>query len=330
MTTPRTRRLLASAAALTLLGLGAIACSSGAEDSADSASVPASAPSAADAPRDQSGKMADEVEASTAFAAADGAALASTAKREDADPTTGPSLIKTGNVALRSDDVATARFEVQKIVDTYAGEVSESSTETGKDGEEARARMVIRVPVDSFDDARADIAEVGEKGDLISSNSSAEDVTTQVIDTDVRVQLQRRSIQRISVLLDRANSIRDIVSIERELSRREADLGSLEKRQAYLSDQTSMGTITVSIELPPVEKKKEEAEPEKKKDEGFVAGLKGGWDAFGSATVNVLTGVGAVLPFALLLLVVGVPALLVVRRNRRTPSAADPDDAVVA
>ena len=36
--------------------------------------------------------------------------------------------------------------------------------------------------------------------------------TTQVIDTDVRVDLQRRSIERISVLLDRARSIREGLS----------------------------------------------------------------------------------------------------------------------
>ena len=86
--------------------------------------------------------------------------------------------------------------------------------------------------------------------ELISTSSSIEDVSTQVIDTGVRVQLQRRSIDRISLLLDRASSIRDIVNIERELSRREADLGSLEKRQTFLRDQSQQATVTVSIERP--------------------------------------------------------------------------------
>lgn len=322
MTTPRARRLLAATAALTLLGLGAIACSADGDSSGESSDSTA-ASGAADAPRSQAERgPADggaDLDATSSLASADGAKVADTAVQREEEPPTAPALIKTGNVALRSDDVATARFDVQKIVDTYAGEVAERTTEAGKDGAEARARLVIRVPAARFDDALADLEDIGE---LLSSNGSTEDVTTQVIDTDVRVQLQRRSIQRISVLLDRATSIRDIVSIERELSRREADLGSLEKRQSYLADQTSMATITVSIELPPVEKVNDTKED--KDDEGFVAGLKNGWDAFTTATVNLLTGLGAVLPFALLLLVLAFPARLVVRRvAARRPATAD-------
>lgn len=314
MKTPRTRRALASAAVLALLGLGSAACSAGVDDSSGSSGSSGSAPAGAPSERPTGGAALTSADNSLDSLAADSSFAvsgAATARRDpDQTATRDPSLIKTGNVALRSDDVADARFRVQKVVDTYGGEVSERNTEVGKDGAEARARMVIRVPAADFDAALGDLEGIG---DLLSSTGSAEDVTTQVIDTGVRVRLQRRSIERISVLLDRATSIRDIVDIERELSRREADLGSLEKRQAYLADQTSMGTITVSIELPPAATK-EPAPAPKKDDKGFFSGLGNGWDAFGAATVTVLTGLGTVLPFAVLLLVLAFPGRLLLRR----------------
>ena len=335
MTTLRTRRALAGAAALTLLGLGAISCSAGnSGESSDAGGstaaggaaqdAPAAAAPAERGPANGNDLNTNGLSPETSFAADGAGATSSAPGTAPADGTTpDPSLIKVGNVSLQSNDVAAARFDVQKVVDTYGGDVSESSTEVGKDGDEARARLVIRVPAADFEAALADLEGIG---DLLSSNGSSQDVTTQVIDTGVRVTLQRRSIERISILLDRANSIRDIVNIERELSRREADLGSLEKRQAYLADQTSMGTLTVSIELPPVEKK-EVVPPKKKDDKGFFSGLGNGWDAFGTATVNVLDGLGTVLPFAVLLLLIGVPLRLLLRRSaahRPTAPSANP------
>ena len=86
-------------------------------------------------------------------------------------------------------------------------------------------------------------------------------MTTQVLDIDVRVEAQQRSIDRIQVLFDHATTIKDIVSIEGELSRRQADLASLEAQQNYLADQTSMSTITLAIERTPTETKPEAEGP---------------------------------------------------------------------
>jgi hypothetical protein len=51
-------------------------------------------------------------------------------------------------------------------------------------------------------------------------------------------------------------------------------------------------------------------------DAGFLAGLRDGWDAFTSSATVLLTVLGAVLPFAALLVVLGVPLLLWLRRRR--------------
>ncbi len=58
-------------------------------------------------------------------------------------------------------------------------------------------------------------------------------------------------------------------------------------------------------------------------DAGFLAGLKSGWNALQDTVVVVLTVVGAVLPFALALALVGVPLVLLVRRTLRARPAAE-------
>jgi hypothetical protein len=307
-----------------LLGLTG-ACSTGGSDDAPTSSEAASGAvgDAGDVPAPARAAERSAPDASLSYFAgeAEAAGAADTggaAPREAAPaaaPVDGRSLIKQGNVALRSDDVPTARFDVGKVLDAHRGEVAEESTQADEDGDIERVRLVARVPVDEFEATVADLQDVAE---LIDVSTSEEDVSTEVIDTEVRVALQRRSIDRISVLLDSAADLRDIVTIERELSRREAELGSLEKRQAFLADQTTMATITLSIEPPREER--EEAAPEED-DDGFLAGLAGGWDALKDVTTGLLTVGGAVLPFALVLLVLAVPARVLLRRYAPRSSA---------
>jgi hypothetical protein len=215
---------------------------------------------------------------------------------------------------LRSDDVAETRFEVQELVDEHKGQISDDKTETDKTGAALRSRMVLRVPSAEFDDV---MDRLGKLAILASTSTTSQDVTTQLIDVEAQIAVQERSVSRVRTLLTRAESIRDIMAIENELANRQAQLDSLSQQQAYLKDQTSMATISVHLQ------RTEKAVATTKKDDrtGFLAGLEAGWDGLRSATTAVLTAVGALLPFALVALVIGVPVLLLVRRVRRTPIA---------
>jgi hypothetical protein len=242
----------------------------------------------------------------------------------DPDPR---SLIREGNVALRSTDIGRTLFDIRKVLQQTGGEVSDDDTQADARGEAERALLTVRVPVERYQAALDQLKALGagKKGvRLITSTSTTQDVSTDVVDTDVRVTLLKRSIQRISLLLDRATSIRDVVSIERELASREADLGSLEKQQKFLADQTSLSTITISVERPA---RTRTTEPEEKDESGFLAGLDNGWEAFRDVTTGLLTGAGALLPFALLALVVGVPLRVWLRRRQPRPVVGTVGDA---
>jgi hypothetical protein len=225
------------------------------------------------------------------------------------------SVISKGTVMLRSTDVAGARFDVRQIVDQYGGEVSDEQTDTDDDGEVVTAHLVLRIPSSDFGEAMADLEDVA---DLAFSGRSAKDVTTQVIDTRVRLRAQRRSIARIETLLDRAQNLRDIVLIESQLTRRQADLDSLEKQSAYLQDQTSLATITVDIDH-------EGAATQDEDRTGFLAGLAAGWHGLVAVAVGLATAAGALLPWLavlLLLAIAGRPLVQRLRRHREAPAEA--------
>ncbi len=246
-------------------------------------------------------------------------AMASTLRSEQLAPQQA-AVISTGTVTLRSDDVAAARLALSKVIDTYRGRVAEEQTDTDDTGELVSARVVLRVPSDSFSRVMDDLEAIT---DFHSRTVGTEDVTTQVIDVEARVRAQSKSLARIEALLAEATTFRDVVTLETQLTTRQAELESLKAQQAWLADQTSMATISVYLEQLPDKKKGSD-------DSGFVAGLKAGWEALGKATADVVTLIGATLPFVVVLGVLAWPGLFLWRRLRvsragapaQTPSAA--------
>lgn len=227
-----------------------------------------------------------------------------------ATPATERSIIATGSVSLTSEDVGETRREVQRIVDAEGGDITEENTESDDGGEASYSRLVIRVPSPAFGPTMVALEEAAE---LRSSTRGSDDVTTQVIDTGVRVRAQEASLKRVELLLAEADTLKDIIWIESQLTSRQAELDSLKSQQSWLADQTSLSTITVDISTPSDKVDEEETDDS---PAGFLAGLRGGMAALGSSLAAVATILGAVLPFAVLALVLGLPVWLVVRRRR--------------
>ena len=260
------------------------------------------------------------------LAEAPSAASRDAAGNDDTSSSSGPAgtpqmeraVISSGTVSLSSTDVAETRQQVQRIVDAQGGDVTEESSETDDDGDTSYSRFVVRVPSPKFSEAMSALEDVAG---VVASNRGSEDVTTQVIDNDVRVRAQEASLKRVELLLAEATSLKNLIWIESQLTTRQAELDSLKSQQSWLTDQTSLSTITVDIS------KKEAKVAEKKDDDepaGFLAGLRGGMDALGGAFAAFATILGALLPFAVVALVIGLPVWMLVRRRRPTAAPAAP------
>ena len=255
-----------------------------------------------------SGSSADEA---GPVAADDGRAAPESGARRTAVETA--AVISTGSVELHGEDVTDARFDVLAVVDRYAGEVAQEETATSDDGELAHARLVLRVPSADFGEAMTDLEGIAE---LDSSSRGSEDVTTQVIDNDVRIRAQARGLRRVEQLLDRAQDLTEIVAIEATITKRQANLDSLKAQQAYLADQTTLATITVNIEHRNATTGTDE-DPG-----GFPSGLADGWHGVTTFVAGAATAFGLLLPFALLFGLVAVPVWLATRAVRRRRTAA--------
>lgn len=226
-------------------------------------------------------------------------------------------VIRTGEVVLTSPDLDDARAEVDAILAGLDGVVENESTSHDDEGGIRRSTLVLRVPVGSFTDAMAALEEIGRTQ---SSSTRSDDVTTEVIDVDERVETLQNSLDRLQSYQAEAKDIEDLLRFEQQITQREAELQSLKAQQTYLADQTSMSTITLTMATP----REIVGPPDALDDAGFLAGLRSGWNALQGAVIVLLTIVGAALPFGGVLALVGLPVWLLVRRLVRSRGAAPP------
>lgn len=292
-----TRRLRAAAAVL-LLGALVAGCSGGSESmEADSGGASAAQDGIAGLSRESLSTDADSARAPAARAVAQTRAV-----------------IRTGRVSVVSPDLDELRGQVDDLLLTVGGTIDNEQTSHNRKGEVERSVLLLRVPVDEF---AAVMTALEDLGTIRSSDSTSKDVTTEVIDVEERVQTLQNSLDRLQRFQRAATNIDDLIAFEDQITEREQELSSLQAQQAYLADKTSMATISLSLLLP----EKVVAPPGPLDDAGFLAGLRNGWEALEDAVVVSLTVVGAVLPFAVVLALVGVPVWLLVRSTARRRTA---------
>lgn len=212
------------------------------------------------------------------------------------------------DAAARSAAVAQAGATVRGIA------IAAGGFQASADGGGSQTTVSLRVPVDQYDAVLDKLTAVGE---VTARSESSQDVTGQVADVNSRVDSMTASVARVRALLAQAGTIADVISIESELSVREANLESLQQQQAALSGQVAMSTISLSLVA--VTNDRQTAEPAAQ-DSGFIAGLNAGWAALVGFAGWVGGAVGAVLPF--LPLLAAAVLLLWWWRRRTRPSGA--------
>ena len=218
----------------------------------------------------------------------------------------GRDIVYRGRIVVRVVDVAAAVNRAETMTGAAGGVVFAAETSGRAETDRpTSATMTLRVPPAEFRPMLRRLAGLGKR---LSESQTAEDVTTEVVDTRSRLATQQRSVGRVRALLDRADTIGEVVQVEAELARREADLESLQAQLARLEDVTELATL--EAEFVAASEKPDE------QDLGFLAGVRGGWEAFVAIVLVGMTVLGALLPFLVTAGLLALPAWLVVRSRR--------------
>jgi len=242
-------------AILMLMLLLGTACS-GSDDSSDTSSGGSDAIGAPemgranDAPEresyDESG--GDLVETEGALSGGGGSAgsygsAAQAADRPTSLPDIQASVIKTGDLTITVPlaDVDDAVRGATAVADSHGGYVVQTSMD---DSDEPSASVTVRVPSQEFESSLGDLRDIG---DVSSERVEGRDVSEEFVDLKARLRNLEGQEEVLLRLYDRATSVADTIRIQREVQDVQLEIERHRGRLRFLSDRTSLSTISVQF-----------------------------------------------------------------------------------
>lgn len=153
-------------------------------------------------------------------------------------------IIYTADIDLVVEDFQRMPEQVEALAKRFDGYVA-SSTVTGSPGSPRTGQWKLRVPVERYEELLAAARELGE---VRRVSVDSQDVSEEYYDVEARIRNKKKEETRLLELLeDATGELKDILAVERELSRVREEIERVEGRLRVLKDLTSLTTITLTI-----------------------------------------------------------------------------------
>lgn len=175
--------------------------------------------------------------------AAGGARVASAPVEVSAPKIEQRSIIRTGSVTLRVDQLPQAEASLRKIARQENGWID------GLDGGETQTVATLRIPSDQFD---ATMDKVLALGKPMARNVSQEDVTDQIVDLGARMKALLAEETAYVGMLAQTRSLGDTLQVRERLGAVRQQIEQADASRTQLSRQAAMSTLTVTLLPVPV------------------------------------------------------------------------------
>jgi len=152
-------------------------------------------------------------------------------------------LIKEGSIEYKVNNLSQAKSQLLKATEKWKGYVgSESAYNTS---ERNSTTFIIRVPAANFDSLLTSATTGIEHFDR--KDITVKDVTEEYVDVEARLKTKKDLEMRYMELLKKANTVTEMLEIEREMGTLRADIESIEGRLNVMKSQVAFSTLTVTI-----------------------------------------------------------------------------------
>lgn len=156
-------------------------------------------------------------------------------------------LIRTFEVNIETKEFDDVLSGIQAKVQELGGYIEQSSLDGGSAYYSHYNRysdMTVRVPSDKLDSF---IANVKETANVTYISESTEDITLRYVDTESRKIALETERDRLLELLEKAQTVEDIITIESRLSEVRYELESYASQLRTYDNQVDYSTVHISI-----------------------------------------------------------------------------------
>jgi len=153
-------------------------------------------------------------------------------------------IVRTGEMALVVEDVPSAMERIASFAVGYGGYVV--SSEKWGEGDRLAGMIAIRVPASRFDDAMGRLRELAVE--VNSESTSSQDVTEEYVDLGAKLQNLEASEEQLLKIMQKAETVDDILSVQRELSKTRGEIEQTKGRMQYLERSSTTSLIEARME----------------------------------------------------------------------------------
>lgn len=147
--------------------------------------------------------------------------------------------VLTASQTVEVKEIASAMKQIDSVIQKSGGYVQSQSVR-----EDEQAYLVLRVPAPQLRPVLDAMAALGKEE---SRSVASQDVTEQYIDTEARLKNAIALRDRLKALLGQAKGVKDILEIEKELTRVQSDIDSMEGRLKKLKGQVDLAQIDLTL-----------------------------------------------------------------------------------
>ncbi|WP_113923373.1 DUF4349 domain-containing protein [Cognataquiflexum aquatile] len=218
-------------------------------------------------------------------------------------------LVRSGGINFQSEDIEKDYAKIKSMLGGFNAYLENENQ--NNDNYRKSYNLSIRVPSERYDSLLNSISGIAFK--VESKYSNVDDVTERYYDLQNRIQNKKELEIRYREILSKANQVKDILEIERNLNEVRTDIEMMEGQFNFLSKQIQFSSLQVQFyeELP-----YELNSPKKK---GFWVrvfnALDNGWQVF----LTVLVGLVTLWPFYFAGALIFVLVVYLKRRNKKHP-----------
>ena len=188
-------------------------------------------------------------------------------------------IIKSANLVFETNDVEATYQKILKQTSQYKGLLQ--SDNSGKDYNRIYKNLLVRIPTENFQAFLVGVSEGVPYFD--QRNISQQDVSEEFIDLEARLKAKRELENRYIELLKKANTVKDMLEIERELSTIREEIEARQGRLQYLQNQVSMSTLDIRFYKTTAETGVTQSYGQKMKN-----ALQGGWNGISVLFLGIL------------------------------------------
>lgn len=161
-------------------------------------------------------------------------------------------LIRNASFEIETKNYQDTVSKIEDTVKRFGGYIEALNENDRGRSEYARryANYVLRIPADSLDSF---MTEISDNFTVISRSIEVEDITDAYIDTESRMNALKTEQETLLGLLEKAQSLSDVLEIQDRLAQVRGDIESYEAILKSYDSQIGYSSVTVSVDEVEVE-----------------------------------------------------------------------------